>query len=51
MANLKLISPWYNYYNEIQAFFKEDLDVNVVFDSLSTGFSMITGSFLYTGFE
>lgn len=32
MANLKLISPWRNYYNKVQAFFKEDQDVNVVFD-------------------
>ena len=32
MANLKLISPWRNYYNKVQAFFKEDPDVNIVFD-------------------
>lgn len=32
MANLKLISPWRNYYHEIQAFFKEDPYVTVVFD-------------------
>ena len=32
MANLKLISPWRNYYHEIQAFFKEDPYITVVFD-------------------
>ena len=32
MANLKLISPWRNYYHEIQAFFNGDPYVTVVFD-------------------
>lgn len=32
MARLKLSSPWIIYYKEVDAFFKEDPEVNVVYD-------------------
>ena len=32
MANLKLVSPWTNYYHELKAFFSEDDNVSVIFD-------------------
>jgi hypothetical protein len=33
MASLHLVSPWVNFYQEIQAFFKYDSSVKVIFDS------------------
>ncbi len=35
MARLNLLSPWMTYYHEMVAFFKEDLEVNVVWDDSS----------------
>lgn len=32
MARLKLSAPWITYYKEVDAFFKEDPEVNVVYD-------------------
>ena len=32
MANLKMVSPWINYYEEVKAMFGEDCRVNVVFN-------------------
>lgn len=32
MSNLKLISPWYEYYAKVDALFKEDPEVKAVFD-------------------
>jgi len=32
MALLKLSSPWMNYYHEINAFFKDDPDVQIIYD-------------------
>ena len=32
MATLNLVSPWIDHYHKLQAFFKYDEDVNVVFD-------------------
>ena len=32
MANLKMVSPWIDYYHMVQAMFAEDKNVIVVFD-------------------
>ncbi len=32
MENVKLISPWINYYKEIQALFKDDPQIEIAFD-------------------
>ena len=32
MAMLKILSPWYELYNEVTAMFKEDKDIKIIFD-------------------
>ena len=32
MARLNLVSPWVEYYHKVQAFFKNDPDITVIFD-------------------
>lgn len=32
MANINMVSPWVEYYHQVQAFFKYDDEVNVMFD-------------------
>ena len=32
MARLNLVSPWVEYYHKVQAFFRNDPDINVIFD-------------------
>lgn len=32
MARINLVAPWYEYYNKMAAFFKEDYDVTVLYD-------------------
>ena len=34
MARLKLAAPWYTYYNELCALFKEDKEVHIVYDEM-----------------
>ena len=36
MAKLQLVSPWINFYHELQAFFRNDRDVTVIFDEEET---------------
>lgn len=36
MAKLQLVSPWANYYQELNAFFRGDPDVTVVYDEQET---------------
>lgn len=36
MAKLQLVSPWVNYYHEMNAFFKKDRNVTVVYDEEET---------------
>ena len=36
MPKLQLVSPWINFYHELQAFFRNDRDVTVIFDEEET---------------
>ena len=36
MAKLQLVSPWINFYHEVNAFFRYDRDVTVIFDEEET---------------
>ena len=36
MAKLQLVSPWINFYHEVNAFFRYDHDVTVIFDEEET---------------
>ena len=36
MAKLQLVSPWINFYHEVNALFRYDRDVTVIFDEEET---------------
>lgn len=44
MAKLNLVSPWINYYHELEVFFKEDPYVNVFFDEENMDIKLLVDS-------